>query len=173
MSANDIDNELRERAARLARSAAGNKRAVTESFVSFIIGKQCFGIPLSAVVYAGRLRLLTPIPNAPPFLLGITLISGHLISVLDVAALLSLRRPGVGDVTSCLVIESGPRKIGLAAEQSLGIEEIPQDQISELALGAGASAIRRAAFVERMHILLLDPQTVLADPRLQGGNRNG
>ena len=29
--------------------------------------------------------------------------------------------------------------------------------------------IRRAAFVERMHVLLLDPHTVLADPRLQEG----
>lgn len=173
MSAHDIENELKERAARLARSAASNKRIATESFVSFIIGKQCFGVPLSSVVYAGRLRLLTPIPNAPPYLLGITLISGHLISVLDIAALMSLRRPGVGDVSTCLIIESGPRKIGLAAEQALGIEEIPQDQISELALGGGSTAIRRAAFVERMHILLIDPTLVLADPRLQGGTGNG
>lgn len=173
MSAHDIENELRERAARLARNAASNKRVVTESFVSFVIGKQCFGVPLSAVVYAGRLRHLTAIPSAPPYLLGITLISGHLISVLDIAAMLSLRRPGVGDVTSCLIIESGPRKIGLAAEQALGIEEIPADQISEISLGPGAMPIRRAAFVERMHVLLLDPHSVLADPRLQGGNRHG
>jgi chemotaxis signal transduction protein len=173
MSTQDIEKELRERAARLARNAASSRRIVTESFVSFIIGKQCFGVPLGAVVYAGRLRHLTPIPSAPPYLLGITLIAGHLISVLDIAALLSLRRPGVGDVTSCLIIESGPRKIGLAAEQTLGIEEIPQDQISELALGGATAPIRRAAFVERMHILLLDPQAILADPRLQGGNAHG
>jgi chemotaxis signal transduction protein len=172
VSARDIEDELRERALRLSRSAGNKKPISTESFVAFLIGKQCFGVPLSAVVYAGRLRHLTPIPNGPQHLLGITLLSGHLISVLDIASLFGLRRPGVADVNSCLIIESGPRKIGLAAEQALGIEEIPQDQISEISLGEGAASIRRAAFVERMHILLLDPQSVLTDPRL-GGGRHG
>ena len=173
MSSRDIDNELRERASRLARSTGNQKPISTESFVAFLIGKQCFGVPLSSVVYAGRLRHLTPIPNGPPHLLGVTVLAGHLISVLDIAALFALRRPGVADVNSCLIIESGPRKIGLAAEQALGIEEIPFDQISEISLGESAAAIRRAAFVDRMHILLLDPHAVLTDPRLQGDRRNG
>ena len=173
MSARDIETELRERALRLARSVGTAKQTSTESYVAFLIGKQCFGVPLRSVVYAGRLRHLTPIPNGPPHLLGITLMAGHLISVLDISSLFSLRRPGVADINSCLIIESGPRKIGLAAEQALGIEEIPQDQISEISLGERASSIRRAAFVERMHILLLDPQAVLSDPRLIQGRHHG
>jgi len=173
VSARDIENELRERATRLSRSVANKQQSGTESFVAFLIGKQCFGVPLQSVIYAGRLRHLTPIPNGPPYLMGITLLAGHLISVLDIAALFSLRRPGVADVNSCLIVESGPRKIGLAAEQALGIEEIPHDQISEISLSEAAGSIRRAAFVERMHILLLDPQAVLADPRLLRGHRDG
>jgi len=173
VSARDIENELRERASRLSRSAGNKQQISTEAFVAFLIGKQCFGVPLRAVVYAGRLRHLTPIPNGPPHLLGVTLMAGHLISVLDIASLFALRRTGVADVNSCLIIESGPRKIGLAAEQALGIEEIPQDQISEISLAASAASVRRAAFVERMHILLLDPQALLADPRLLGGGGHG
>lgn len=173
MNEHDIEQVLRQRALALAQGDRRAQADQSESLVVFSIGGQTFGVPLADVAYAGRLRHLTPIPSGVSHLLGITLLSGFLISVLDVATLLSLRRQGVGDVTCCLVVQCGGRDIGLAAEQVVGIEEIPVRDISAISIGGGTGAITRVALLQRLQVLIIDVARLIADPRLKGGARDG
>jgi purine-binding chemotaxis protein CheW len=160
---------LRGRAERLARAEGETEVAAIEPLVAFMVSGQCFGVRLDHVVYAGRLRHLTPLPGGSPYLLGITVLAGHLVSVLDVAAFLELRHHGIGDVTCCLVVQSGGREIGLAAEQLIGIEDVPMQRIAQVGSlnSAGSAAIvTRAALLDRFRILLIDLERMIGDPRL-------
>ncbi len=165
MSAQDGDLLLilKDRARRLASTEENPQTAPTEPYVAFLASGQCFGVPLNHVIYAGRLRHLTPLPGGSPYLLGITVLAGHLVSVLDVAAFLNLRNKGLGDVTCCLVVQWEDREIGLSAEQLIGIEDVPIEKISPIGPSAGAT---RAALLGRLHMLILDLDRLLGDARL-------
>lgn len=163
---------LAARAERLASAEDEAQITATLAYVGFIVSGQCFGVPLPHVIYAGRLRHLTPLPGGSPYLLGITVLAGHLVSVLDVASFLELRQQGLGDVTCCLVVQCDGREIGLAAEQLIGIEDIPPQRISSVGnLGSSSSngIVCRAAFLDRLRMLLIDLERLIADSRLSGG----
>lgn len=168
MNSRDISEILRDRARRLAEAEGELELQATEPFVAFTVSGQTFGVPLKSVVYVGRLRHLTPLPGGSPYLLGITVLSGHLVSVLDVAAFLDLRHQGLGDVNCCLVVQAGGRQLGLAAEQLIGIEEIPSQRIATISAAGSTEAVTRAAFLDRLRMLLIDLERMIGDVRLSG-----
>ena len=172
---------LRARAERLSRAERTSEVAAVEPIVAFMASGHCFGVRLDHVVYAGRLRHLTPLPGGSPYLLGITVLAGHLVSVLDVAAFLDLRQQGLGDVTCCLVVQAGGREIGLAAEQLIGFEDVPAQRIAPIGSLNGANGtpiVSSAAMLERFRILIIELDRLIGDPRLgkprgvriEGGN---
>lgn len=173
MNSRNLDEILRERARRLAEAEGELELAATEPFVAFAVSGQTFGVPLRRVVYAGRLRHLTPLPGGSSYLLGITVLAGHLVSVLDVAAFLGLRHQGVGDVNCCIVVQSGGRELGIAAEQLIGIEEIPTQRIANISAAGSTEAVTRAAFLDRLRMLLIDLERLITDSRLAGGGGHG
>lgn len=176
MADKEADMILRGRAERLARAEGETEVAAIEPLVAWNASGHCFGVRLEHVVYAGRLRHLTPLPGGSPYLLGITVLAGHLVSVLDVAAFLELRQQGLGDVTCCLVVQSGGREIGLAAEQLIGIEDVPMGRISAVGNPGPSAIISRAAFLDRFRILMIDLERLISDPRLgkpRGGHVEG
>jgi purine-binding chemotaxis protein CheW len=166
MGDKEADLILRGRAERLARAEGETEVAAIEPLVAWNASGHCFGVRLEHVVYAGRLRHLTPLPGGSPYLLGITVLAGHLVSVLDVAALLDLRQQGLGDVTCCLVVQSGGREIGLAAEQLIGIEDVPLQRISAIGNPGNSAIIGRAALLDRYRILVIELDRLISDPRL-------
>jgi purine-binding chemotaxis protein CheW len=164
-SADDITRLLHERAAQLARRERDSDEATLLPHVAFQAAGQQFAVPLRYVVYASRLRHLTPIPGGPPYLLGICALAGHLVSVLDVAAFLDLRQRGLSDVACCLVVSYEGRELGLCAERLLGIEDVPAAAISPWQ--GGSSMIPQMATLPKLRLLLLDLPQLLSDPRLQ------
>lgn len=162
---------LRERAEKLATLQAAVDDQVTEPLVGFEIGGHGFAVPVRHVVYGGRLRHLTAIPSSPPYLLGVTALSGHLVSIVDLPELLGLRQRGLGDVTAGLVVAHGARKLGLGAEQLLGIFEVPAARIKSyrnagsitprIVLPGGDGGGRSS--------LVIAVDELFADPRLGGG----
>jgi chemotaxis signal transduction protein len=163
----DVQAILRARAQKLAQIDATEAEVATEAYVAFTQAGHDLAVPLHTLLYSGRLRHLTGVPGADACLLGVTALGGHLVSVLDVAALLGLSQRGLQDLTSCLVIRHENRSIGLGAHQLLGIEDIPVRCIKPFpALGP---EIPRMAFLPKRNLLLLDLPRILADPRLAQG----
>jgi purine-binding chemotaxis protein CheW len=161
----EVTRLLNERASLLARRERGTDASTLLPHVAFAAAGEQFAVPLQHVVYASRLRHLTPIPGAPPYLLGICALAGHLVSVLDVAAFLDLRHRGIHDVACCLVVSVDGRELGLCAERLLGIEDIPSTAI--LSWMSGIAAIPQVATTEQQRLLILDLPQLLLDPRLQ------
>ena len=170
MAERDLLWILRERAAKLATLQAAVDEQVTEALVGFEIGGHRFAVPVQHVVYGGRLRHLTAIPSGPAYLLGVTALSGHLVSIVDLPELLGLRQRGLGDVTAGLVVALGARKLGLGAEQLLGIFEVPTARLS--AYRHAGSITPRVVLAGtksgEKNTLVLDIPELFADARLGG-----
>ncbi len=164
-SENEVSRLLHERATQLARRERTSDESTLLPHVAFQAAGQQFAVPLRYVVYASRLRHLTPIPGGPPYLLGICALAGHLVSVLDVAAFLNLRQRGLSDVACCLVVSDEGRELGLCAERLLGIEDVPAATISPWL--SGSPVIPHVATLSKLRLLILDLPQLLSDPRLQ------
>jgi purine-binding chemotaxis protein CheW len=162
----DVEGILKARARTLALLVRDESSLATEELATFSTGGHQIGVPMAYVVHAAPLEHRTEIPGGPRWLLGLTTVEGHLVSLLDLAALLGLGGSGVGDVSTNLVVESGGRKIGLAAEQLFGIEDLPRSAIAPLASADGL--LPRIATLAARQLLLLDVPALFADARLAG-----
>ena len=162
----DLAAVLRERARALARPEV-EEAGDTEALATFTSAGHALGVPLDRVLRASELRHLTEIPGGPAYLLGVTTVEGHLVSLLDLAAFLGLPRRGVADVRGVLVVTAGERALGLAAEQLTGLLDLPQS--AAVAMPGGAGALGRVARGRAAYggdLFLLDVDVLFADARL-------
>jgi chemotaxis signal transduction protein len=165
--ARDAETVLRRRAEALARREEPEAALGTEELATFSVGGHHIGVPMSRVTRAAALRHLTEIPGGPPYLIGVTAVEGHLVSLLDLASFLALERRGVSDVTGTLVVGAGGRELGLAAEQLYGIEDVPVRAVTPLERAIGP--LTRIAQQKGRDVLILDVEALFDDPRLGKG----
>jgi purine-binding chemotaxis protein CheW len=162
-AARNRDAILRERARQLARPD-WDEHDDTVELAAFKIGGHLIGVPLMHVARAAELRHLTEIPGGPQHLIGVTAVDGKLVSLLDLTALYGLRGRGIGDVTGTLLVVHGRREIALAAEQLVGIEDVPPEAIKPVP-GAD-NPLSQIATLATHSMLVLDVAALFADARL-------
>ena len=171
-----IDHILRDRANVLAARDDSEGRE-TEELATFSINGYTIGVPLAQVSHAATLQHITEIPGGPPWLVGLTTVESGLVSLLHLPIFVGLQRRGITDLVATLVAINGEREIGLAADQLLGIEDVPRQDISTMPAPIGA--ITRVAHcllrtsnkpsltgAKARELLLLDVAALFADPRL-------
>ncbi|MCC0805144.1 chemotaxis protein CheW [Methylobacterium sp. W2] len=135
---------LDERTAALARRGIDIARhAVTRPFLVCAAGDDRYGLPLDSVVQVVPARTYTPVPGAPPELLGLIALSGRVVSVLSLAGALS--RPASSRTDSSraessraessraesstatghiLVLRGGIAPVALAVDRVLAVAEV-------------------------------------------------
>jgi chemotaxis signal transduction protein len=97
---------LVRRAARLRAPIARTDEAEDLFWVArFALGEEIFGFPLRSLRAAIPLRRVTPVPLAPPGVVGILRFEGAMVTALSLASLLGLRS-WRNDPTLLLVLES-------------------------------------------------------------------
>ena len=101
------------------------------------VGGEQYAIEIAAVREVDRIESLTPVPGAPPGVLGVRNLRGTIIPVLDLAAILNVARPGAPGAIA--VVERKGWVAGLAIDEPLEVERVdgrPQPVESPLLSGA-------------------------------------
>lgn len=80
-------------------------------------------LPLEHVIEMMRPLPIEPIGGAPPFVLGLALVRGEAIPVVDAARLLG---GSSSDVTRFVILRSGARNTALAVDSVLGVRTLPR-----------------------------------------------
>jgi len=88
-----------------------------------IAGEQ-YALPVDGVLEVAELGDVTPVPGAPPSVLGVRNLRGQLIAVVDLATLFGLEGDGLRE--RIVITEDGDRRAGLAVEAVLDVESVPQ-----------------------------------------------
>ena len=86
--------------------------------VRFRVGDENFALPVGQVLEVADLGQLAPVPGAPPAVLGVRNLRGHVLPVIDLAVVLGTAhaRPGV----RLVIAEEAGRRAGLAIDQVYG-----------------------------------------------------
>ncbi|MDQ2103147.1 chemotaxis protein CheW [Azospirillum isscasi] len=141
-----------------------------DAFVVFRLAGAEYGLPVAAVQEVlRRPDAVTPLPNAPDFVSGVTTLRGAVLPLVALRRLLRLPDGGVaaGERGRVVVIAAGSARAGLLVDGMAGIVRIPDGAIEPAPVVSQAQhrLIRRIGTLEtagdRRMILLMDPAELL------------
>jgi purine-binding chemotaxis protein CheW len=90
----------------------------TEGLVTVAIADQYFGVPLSRVNQVFVPERLSPVPLAPPEVMGVLNLRGRIVTALDLRMRLGLPVRVPGDPMIVLGVELGDELVGLVADKA-------------------------------------------------------
>jgi purine-binding chemotaxis protein CheW len=100
-------------------------------------GGEHYALPIQQVLEATDVGDVTPVPGAPPEVLGVFNLRGQVLPVIDLRALLGLAEAASPE--RIVVAEQGDRRAGLAVEAIIAVDELPdasEAATSEFVAGA-------------------------------------
>ncbi|WP_081493387.1 chemotaxis protein CheW [Herbaspirillum sp. CF444] len=151
----------------------------SELFLVFRCDLRLCALPVEHIVETMRSLPIEPMPDMPVFLLGVSIIRGAVMPVIDVACLL-----GSGDApiharhARFVTLKLGARRIAFAVDDVVGVRSLSMltAEISPLLGAADTSLVEAMSILDAELILILQAARVISDAAwaaldLQGGPR--
>jgi purine-binding chemotaxis protein CheW len=138
-------------------------------YLTFVLCRECYGIPVLKVREIIRLASITPVPQMPHYVKGVINLRGKIIPVIDLCAKFGLEHAASSD-NACIVVvqvngtENRAIQLGLAVD---AVEEVCQlsagdiEQTPEFGVAVDTSCILGMAKSKGVVKTLLDIDRVL------------
>ena len=152
----------------LHNSNAGAEELSEVQLVTFMLGEEEYGVPISQIQEIDRLSKITKVPKAAQFIEGITNLRGEVIPVLDTRKRFELAVKPSDDRTRIMIVDIGGVKTGLVVDSVREVLSLARKDIAPPpeAIGSGGtqqfiSGIGKVDAGKRM-IVLLDVMRILS-----------
>jgi purine-binding chemotaxis protein CheW len=126
--------------------------------LSFRLGDEEYAVMVDAVKEVLKIRELTPVPNAPDYVLGVMALRGPVLPVIDLCKRLGLP-PGKKDEKARIVVVSlNEEDAGIEVDRVTGVVKIPSDSVRPTpeTIEHGAEFLRGIARKDDKLYILLD-----------------
>ena len=158
---------LKARARVLAREAeeAGAAREFLD-IIEFSLAAETYGIESAFVREVYPLKDFTPLPGAPPFVLGIVNVRGQILSVIDLKKFFNLPEKGLGQLNKVIIIRNDRMEFGILADAVLDARPVPLETIQSApptVTGIGAEYLKGVA---GGRMIILDAEKILGDEKI-------
>jgi purine-binding chemotaxis protein CheW len=157
-----------EKSGEMHTTEAGAQELSEVQLVTFMLGAEEYGIPISQIQEIDRLAKITKVPKAAKFIEGITNLRGEVIPVLDTRKRFELEVKPSDDRTRIMIVDLGGVKTGLVVDSVREVLNLARKDIAPPpeALGSGIdeqfiSGIGKVDAGKRM-IVLLDVEKILS-----------
>ncbi len=141
---------------------------ITQKFLSFMVGAECFAVPLLKVREVIGMPEVTAIPQAPNHVVGIINLRGQIITIFDLRSRLNASTKG--DQPTVIICEMPFGQMGMIVDLVSSVLSAESEQISEVPPGSRAANhdfITSIYSNEDELILMLDVEKVIGrDVRL-------
>jgi len=148
----------------LAAPTNGPDRAAAALWLFCRAGSHSFALPMPHVIETMRRLRIEKLSAAPPLVLGLSIIRGEPVPVIDAAMLFD------GQLTKCerlITARTGNRTIAFAAEAVLGIRAIPSQELERLpALLRNVEAIEAIKTLDEELVFFLNTARIIPDSAL-------
>lgn len=123
--------------------------------LSFLLGGEAYALPVKDVREVLKMRTLTLVPNAPPYILGVTSLRGMVLPVIDLCTRIGLL-PGVRDEKSrIIVVNSEDEDVGLIVDRVTGVLKIMPDATKPTPENIGQGAAFLSGIVRKDDVLYI------------------
>lgn len=93
--------------------------------VVFCVAEQRYALPLSAVERIVRAAEVTPLPKAPPVVIGALDVGGRVLPVLNLRRRLGLPESAINPAHQFLIARTARREVVLVIDEAVGMLETP------------------------------------------------
>lgn len=142
------------------------KAAEVAGLVIFELGELTFGIRLTAVREILRMVAVTPVPEAPPWLLGVMNLRGLHVPVVDLRSRLGLEAPSPDAGHRIMVVDAGGGTAGLVVDEVEAVTTEEPDAVEPVKTledaGGAAHPVVGVARLGNLTVVLLDADRVAA-----------
>jgi chemotaxis signal transduction protein len=157
-----------EKAGKTQETGSGAQELSEVQLVTFLLGAEEYGVPISQIQEIDRLAKITKVPKAAAFIEGITNLRGEVIPVLDTRKRFDLDVKPSDDRTRIIIVDLGGVKTGLVVDSVREVLNLARKDIAPPpeAIGSGIdqqfiSGIGKVDAGKRM-IVLLDVERILS-----------
>jgi purine-binding chemotaxis protein CheW len=158
---------LAERARNLAQrsASAADQQAQAQQVLEVVLAGVRYAFELKYLVEVLPWKPLTPVPGTPPWVLGMLLTRGRVVSCVDLLTFLGLPVMQLVEPTGIVVLADGDMEIGLPVQQVGSMERAPEDAVA--ARGQLPDKVQQMLLgVTPGGAFVLDAARLLADPKL-------
>lgn len=162
---------LEERARLLARPLLRPSPEAMLEVLVFSVGRERYAIGAQHVREVVRLIDFTAVPGLPAHFLGVTVLRGELLPIVDLRQLFTGPTVGVSDLSRVIVLGAPAPELGLLADEAHALVELPVAQVLEPPARAGGINRELILGVTCDALIVLDAPKLLADPNLGADQR--
>lgn len=91
--------------------------APQHDFLSFLVGDEVYAVEIERIREIIKVRPVTEVPHAPPFVIGVIAVRGVVLPVLDLRLRLRLGAQGLGRSARFLVVKRDEELFGLLVDE--------------------------------------------------------
>lgn len=128
----------------------------------FLLHRQVYALRLAAVERIVRIAQITPLPSAPPIVLGVVNIQGRVVPVIDIAARFGLPARDIALTDHLIVARTARRPVALLVESVREVIEGPQAQLTPGAALPGTQYVDGVLKLADGLVLIHDLDTFLS-----------
>ena len=139
-------------------------------WVTFRLAGENYGIAVMQVQEVLRVSEITPVPGAPPYILGIINLRGNVVTVLDTRCRFGLPAKDVDDASRIIIIESNEQVVGLLVDS---VAEVVYLRASEIESSPNVGNEDSARYIQGVHsqdgnlLILVDVNKLLTEEEWQ------
>lgn len=113
--------------------------------VVFLLDGQRYGLRLEAVIRVIRAVELTPLPEAPPIVLGVIDVGGCIVPVFSLRRRFGLPERAIAASDQLILARAAGKPVALAVDESLGLVEQPAKTLTAASDVAGGLGLMQGA----------------------------
>ena len=132
--------------------------------VGFKVGRETYGIPITALHEIVRVPEITAVPDAPSYLEGVINLRGKIVSVVDLRKRFAKPSTSLDRHSRILVVEHHGRLAGMIVDSASEVLKIPESEIESappMMEEGGLDCVTGLGKCQGRLIILLDIQKVL------------
>lgn len=162
----DESEVFRKRAQTLSQTPERSDSTGLESYAVVRLAREFFGLGLAFVREFVHLRGIVPVPCCPPHIAGNMNLRGDVLTIVDLRAMLGVRRDG--ETTEVAVLAAGELRVGVLAAEIVDVLHVAQADVRPVPVtGAGREYSRGVVMHEGRVVTLLDVERILAADELR------
>lgn len=141
------------------------KEEMVQQFISFRIENFLFGIDIRQVREINQLLDITPVQQAPDYILGLVNLRGQIVTIFDIAVKLGLPERSIGPDTHNIVFKN--EDAGFLADEIGDVMDIEREAIEVPPVNMSGKMGRYVEGVVRLDselFLILSPGKILEKP---------
>lgn len=142
-----------------AEQTVPERQSPRHAYVLFSVADGTYALPSEAIVQLAMVGDVTPVPNSPAHVAGVTSIRGRVVPVVDLRRLFGFEPAAPGRRTRLIVVAHGGREVALQVDSAREFAQLADDAVQPLrgvAQDIGGEFVRGMAQVEERLIMLLD-----------------